>query len=507
LAALIADPDSPEARTALDVYVTEILDRDADLAAAVDGLLTGFFQAQFDSGDGRALADLGRLLWWDDPPRARAALERAVETGNQHALIDLGKFRHAVLQDRDAGLRTYQQAADSADPDIAGQALVEIGQMQTIYREVPAARAAFERAIGTRHPRWAPQAMIGLGTLLRRQLGDDTGAQAMFQQAIDSGDADSSACALVQLANMLERRGDISAAKTAWRRAIGSRAPTWAEVALSHLLNQLEHEGDLDAVRAAHRIAVETANPDAPHALVVLGNLLKRQGDIAGWRTAWQQAIDAGYPAADDLREILSPPAEDEDEADEDEPADLPPAFDPENMAQTGIAVLDHGLPPLPGVLSYRMAIPVAYWTASQSAVVLFLRFERQGPRRRAWATMATFSRDQGQWKADQVWAGTGWGDDDPIANPGDLRGLDGRAMVVSGGSSTESPVHGQLAAIWHGKASPAVTQIALIQDGREDRRRLDSYFGAWVVCTEQPSPFHVTGLDEHGTVLAEIMY
>jgi hypothetical protein len=79
--------------------------------------------------------------------------------------------------------------------------------------------------------------------------------------------------------------------------------------------------------------------------------------------------------------------------------------------------------------------------------------------------------------------------------------------MVVSGGGSTETPAAGRLAAIWHGKASPAVAQIALIQDAREDRRRLDAYFGAWVVCTDQPSPFHVTGLDEHGTVLADITY
>ena len=74
-----------------------------------------------------------------------------------------------------------------------------------------------------------------------------------------------------------------------------------------------------------------------------------------------------GYPAADDLREILSPPAEVEDQPDEDaELVDLPPQFDPKNMARTGIAVLDHGLPPLPDVLSYQMAIPVAYWTASR---------------------------------------------------------------------------------------------------------------------------------------------
>jgi hypothetical protein len=43
-----------------------------------------------------------------------------------------------------------------------------------------------------------------------------------------------------------------------------------------------------------------------------------------------------------------------------------------------------------------------------------------------------------------------------------------------------------------HGRVGPAVTQIALIQDGHEDRRPLESHLGAWVICTEQASPFQV---------------
>ncbi len=505
LSAVTANPDNLDALTALDVHIEQVLERDAGLAAVVDEMLAGFFRKQFESGDGQALADLGCLLWWDDPQRARAALERAVAAGNQHALIDLAKFRHAVLKDRDAALRTYQQAVESADPDVAVEALVELGHVRAVYRETPAAQAAYQQAIGTRHPRWAPEAMIGLGNLLQRLLDDEDGAQAMFQQAIKSGDADSRGCALVQLAALLERRGDITGAKVAWRQAIDSRTAPWAGIALTDLLNQLGAEGDLDGARAAHRMGVETGNPDAPYALVVIGNLLKERGDTEGWRAAWQQAIDAGYPAADDLREIMSPPAEDEDDPDDDaEAEDLPPEFDPKNMAQTGIAVLDHGLPALPDVLSYQMAIPVAYWAASRCAVVLFLQFSRHGRDRSPMAFMATFTRDQGQWKADSHWGGTGFGHD-PIANPGDLRELDGRTMTVSGGSGSDHPVPGRLAAIWHGRAAPAVKQLALIQDDHEDRRPLDSHFGAWVVCTEQPSPFHVTALDQNGTLLADI--
>ncbi len=56
------------------------------LAAPGEAGTAGPEALQLDCGDGQALADLGGLLWWDDPPRARAAFERALEAGNQHAL-------------------------------------------------------------------------------------------------------------------------------------------------------------------------------------------------------------------------------------------------------------------------------------------------------------------------------------------------------------------------------------------------------------------------------------
>jgi hypothetical protein len=68
---------------------------------------------------------------------------------------------------------------------------------------------------------------------------------------------------------------------------------------------------------------------------------------------------------------------------------------------------------------------------------------------------------------------------------------------VTGGGTGTSA----------HGRVAPAVTHLALIQDGREDVRRLESHFGAWVICVDQPSPFHVEGRDADGNVLARISY
>jgi hypothetical protein len=505
MTALIARPDNPEALTVLDNRIEDVLGQDAELAAAVDSILARFFAKQLQSDDRQALADAGSLLWWEAPQQARAAFQRAIELGNEHARIDLAKLHEAVLRDRQTALELYQQAAQSPDPDVAAEALVELGRTHAIHQELPAARGAFQQVISSRHPHWAPQAMTAFGYMLTRQPDGEEEARALFQQAVETGDAQIGAKALLGLASLLERHGDTPGAKTAWSQVIDSREAPWAEIAFSHLLNQLSAEDDLDAAHDTHRRGVQTANPDTPHALVTIGNILRQRGDAEGWRAAYQQAIDSGYPAADDLRETLSPPADDDDEPAEDPyPADLPPQFDPRNMRQTGITVLRHGLPPLPGTLTYQMAIPVAYWTARQSAVVLFLQFSRH--RREQWpiTVMATYSRDHDTWKPDSHWHGTG-PHHDPIANPGDLREMDGRAMTASGGSHTDTPAPGQAAAIQTGRAAPAVTQIALTQDGHEDRRPLHTHFGFWVICTEQPTPFHIIGLDHNGAVLAHI--
>lgn len=69
--------------------------------------------------------------------------------------------------------------------------------------------------------------------------------------------------------------------------------------------------------------------------------------------------------------------------------------------------------------------------------------------------------------------------------------------MVTAGGSDT----------MRHGRAAPAVQYIALLQDDREDLRPLESHFGAWVTCTEQPSPYQIEGRDDDGNVLARFCY
>jgi hypothetical protein len=79
--------------------------------------------------------------------------------------------------------------------------------------------------------------------------------------------------------------------------------------------------------------------------------------------------------------------------------------------------------------------------------------------------------------------------------------------MVGGGTSQARQVTPGYPAFIATGRAAPEVKHLAVIRDGHEDRRPLESHFGAWVVCTEQPGSFEVAGIDQNGTVLATLRY
>lgn len=174
---------------------------------------------------------------------------------------------------------------------------------------------------------------------------------------------------------------------------------------------------------------------------------------------------------------------------------------------QVGAQVLADGLPALPGGLTYEMTSPVAYWAAAGCGVVLFLHFRQWDDHVSPIAMVGTFLREDGRWRVSgRAWTGGGWSHD-PIAQPGYVRDLDGRAIVGGWSGSNRQAEPGQMAAVMAGRVAPEVKQIALIQDGQEDRRALESHFGAWVVCTEQPTPSVVTALDENGSVLGSISW
>jgi predicted negative regulator of RcsB-dependent stress response len=440
------------------------------------------------------MADLGNLLHHEgDSDGARAAYQQAIDAGRHETLIEMAHLLRCT--DNDAARACLDQAMRVGDADLAAQALVTLSIVLAgsgaERSDLAGAESALRRAIQTGHEYWAPAAMCDLGHLRERQ-GDHESARAAYRQAIETGHPEWAEAARFSLASMLEEHGDRASAREQYQRLVENGKEQWAPQALDGLAIQLQNDGDVDGLRALHRIAVQTGNWLAPEVLVTIGFLLEKRGDADGARAAFQQAIDDGYYGADWLIEKLHPsPKPTAAELDA-----LPPPFDPRNMVRTGLEVLSHGLPELPEQLSYLMAIPVAYWTAPHSAVVLFLKFQREGRQHHPWVLHVTYSRDDDDWTPHRHFHGTGYSHD-PIGNPGSLRDLGRRAMVTGGGADTQP----------HGRATPAVKYIALIQDSREDLRPLESHFGAWVVSTEQRSPFQVEGRDADGNILARISY
>jgi len=74
-------------------------------------------------------------------------------------------------------------------------------------------------------------------------------------------------------------------------RTVESGTGKWAAHALVNLLHILQWgDNDLDRVREAYRRAVQTGNPDAPHGLICIGQMLKDRGNAEGAHAAFEQA-------------------------------------------------------------------------------------------------------------------------------------------------------------------------------------------------------------------------
>jgi tetratricopeptide (TPR) repeat protein len=472
--AVIADPDDPRARDALESEVYDTLFDNPGLLAEAGDTLTRFLRQEIAAGNAEAMVGLGDLLrWQDDPEGARVAYQQAIDCGNAGAMIDLARLLRGDLGVAEEARAWLERAADSGDAEVAAEAAVALGQLlMASQHEAQGAWTAFERAIGSGHPEWAPMALVSQGDLLRR-LGDADGAQVAYQEAVDSGNAGCAAEASIRLGHLLKELGDIAGARASWQRVIESGNYEWAAPAFTELVNLLREHNDVDGLRAAHHTAAEAGNPGAPYALEVIGQVLEHEGDIEGAHAAYQQAIDSGYEFADGLLERMSPSAEPDEDPDHDgEPADLPPHFDPRNVVRTGINVLDRALPELPDSLTRQMSVPVASWKADACAVVLFLAFSGHRGDVMPVVTMATFARDGDHWTAHQHWHGTGWSHD-PITRPGDLRDLGGEPIVYGGESwAATPPAPGHPAAIVTGRASPEVKYIACAMNGEGSCRR-----------------------------------
>ena len=506
LSGLARDPGNRQALAELEHQASRALRADPAVASQAAAVIAAFYRRRAAAGDVQALVELGGFLYWDEPEAARAAYQEAVGAGHLHALLDLARLLRHVLGDEEAALVVLARAAASEDADLSAEATCEIAFVHVDHRDAAAARVMFERVIATRHPVWAAAAMVGLaGALVRRDNPRE--AEALYREAIEAGDPGWSAHASCLLGSLLAGKGDVAGAKAAWQRVIDARNPEWAGVAFTSMVNLLNQQEDAGGLRAAYLNGAALGNPDAPYALVQLGHLLINQDDADGAHAAWQQAIDAGHEDPGYLRELMAPaPGPEPQPTARAYPPGLPPEFNPANMIRAGITVLEHGLPPLPEVLTYEMAIPAACWKAGQCAVVLILSFARHGGDQPVPTAMqVVYSRgEDGRWVPPAHVSGSSF-HRDPVRSRESTQDPDGSPMAYGGSSQAREATPGRPAFIATGSAAPEVKYLAVIKDGHEDRRPLESHFGAWVVCTEQPGPFEVAGLDANGTVLASL--
>ena len=187
-------------------------------------------------------------------------------------------------------------------------------------------------------------------------------------------------------------------------------------------------------------------------------------------------------------------------------PAEQSPGKSSGPFPLAGINVIENGLPSLPDVITYDMTIPIGYWTAEESAVVVFLGFsEIPGLGIRPFASSIPYYMEDSKWTVESSGVAGGFEFPfDPVTQPERAGELAGRAAVY--GSLKRVQADGK-SPLWvaTGRASPQVASIALVRAGTEDRRRLDSRLGTWVVCTEVPEPFEVVALSSSGQVLARL--
>jgi tetratricopeptide (TPR) repeat protein len=145
-------------------------------------------------------------------------------------------------------------------------------------------------------------------------------AEATIRRTLSRLDADALAAAVgAWLADRERERGRPRPAASRWRavatdgktlrgaRGAGadgrpahhSRLPEVAPAAAYNLGQLLAEQGDVAGARTAYQQAIDSGHPDwAPEAAYNLGLMLRRQGDVTGARTAYQQAIDSGHREA-----------------------------------------------------------------------------------------------------------------------------------------------------------------------------------------------------------------
>ncbi len=210
--------------------------------------------------------------------------------------FDLGKM-HRRRNDLAAAREAFQIAIASGHPNWAPLAAAELGGLLSAAGDKPAAEGAYHVAVDSGHEDAAPRAAYNLGLLLAER-GDTAAAEAMYERAAESGHPDAAPRAWINLGYSRAKRGDADSARAAYQHAIDAGPGDIARLALSNLAYLLRTADDLDGVKAAYRTVID--GWPAEQSLIVAGDLvqhLSEAGDLAGAREVSRSLAESDDPA------------------------------------------------------------------------------------------------------------------------------------------------------------------------------------------------------------------
>ncbi|WP_283164937.1 tetratricopeptide repeat protein [Streptomyces sp. HU2014] len=257
----------------------------------------------------RARHQLALLLATDgDREGAAAELRRVADSGHESwallARVDLGAVWTAD-GDHERAARVLTEVARSGHPEQSARAADLLGDALAAQGEWAGAEGAYRRAIGSRHPVWAPLARLDLAMML--VVCGDERARGALQEIADSAEADHAPRAADLLGDLLARRGDHGGAEAAYGRAIGSGHPHWSRVARIDLaLMLLDSDGPekIDEAEALLVTEVEAESFLSPLARCFLGQLRVHQGNPVAGRELLESAAASDSPEAVDIARL-----------------------------------------------------------------------------------------------------------------------------------------------------------------------------------------------------------
>ena len=203
----------------------------------------------------------GGLAWACEPLVSHVALLEKVTLGAEHGFVAFD-YLVALLD----GQHSYPRQGvlpviwDFVIDSLAADEAMSAGVTAYLRNDLAGAEHIWRTIAGGTSAHLA-EAALNLGILLEKQ-GDLEGAREAYQRAIDSEHPEYAPAATSNLGVLLGEQGDLEGAREAYQRAVDSEHPESAPMAALNLGVQLGEQGDLEGAREAYQRAIDFKHPD-----------------------------------------------------------------------------------------------------------------------------------------------------------------------------------------------------------------------------------------------------